>query len=533
MTDRLVAKMNGQCMRQFDNTASGNFDAYQTVTVRKQLSGDLAPLFSGPNPPFDTLLPNPFKADNLGRFQFYLDNGEYKFEFGDPVIDSATIENVQVYNLNGIAINDADSDGIAYYRQAGSWVQIVPMPAEPQDGGLYAREDETWKEFAEMHYPFKVGDVYRSNTGVIDANRDFQLDGIERNNVDWPLIAGTVGYPIGAGGITGFTGDSRSIPAILSSSDTYVNSDGSLSMSANLSSIVISTDASRVYSSSISTPESIRLYYPLDSPSTDIIAMAASGNMYTIDNLGNFTNINTNIPVAGTGDIRYTDLVDGILTYYISTTSRGLFNVNDYTYTTVNSLPPVGNQAFYAKIFKGQFYIAFRNSSAGSSGVYRTSDFVTKEIVYEDFTTTSIYKICSNNDALYIFKSELPQVFKVSNNGSDFSDVSYSAGGAGSQVSNIHNNRDAIYYRDDSSTGIDVGYIITNSGLTIYNFPVAESVNGSTRCNFDNLTSEIVARNRPLNKDSRFKALFSSGETFTPPDVPKTADEQFYYVRGK
>jgi hypothetical protein len=152
-----VQKYNGQLIRQFASSVSGNAASGVTVAVRKQSDNSLATLYVDNNIAGATL-PNPLTTSSTGHFAFYADDGVYTLTFSDTtpqqVIQLQDVGALQdqfdaaVLNAGyipsgtftaGAALTQANqvmSDGSSYWRWDGSFPKTVGAGSSPTPTGV-------------------------------------------------------------------------------------------------------------------------------------------------------------------------------------------------------------------------------------------------------------------------------------------------------------------------------------------------------------------------------------------------------------
>jgi 4-alpha-glucanotransferase len=97
-----MQKYNGQLIRQFASSVSGNAASGVTVTVRRQSDSGLATLYVDNNIAGATL-PNPITSSSTGHFSFYAPDDVYTLTFSDTTP-------VQVIQLQDVAELQAQFD---------------------------------------------------------------------------------------------------------------------------------------------------------------------------------------------------------------------------------------------------------------------------------------------------------------------------------------------------------------------------------------------------------------------------------------
>lgn len=152
-----MQKYNGQLIRQFASSVSGNAASGVTVTVRRQSDAGLATLYVDNNIAGATLS-NPITTSSTGHFAFYAADGVYTLTFSDStpvqVIQLQDVGELQeqfdaaVLNAGyipsgtfsaGATITQANqvlSDGSSYWRWDGSFPKVVTAGSEPAPTGV-------------------------------------------------------------------------------------------------------------------------------------------------------------------------------------------------------------------------------------------------------------------------------------------------------------------------------------------------------------------------------------------------------------
>lgn len=152
-----MQKYNGQLIRQFASSITGNAASGVTVTVRKQSDASLATLYVENNIAGATL-PNPLTTTDKGFFAFYAADGVYTLTFSDStpqqVIQLQDVAELQtqfdaaVLNAGyipsgaftaGATLTQANqvlSDGSSYWRWDGSFPKVVTAGSSPTPTGV-------------------------------------------------------------------------------------------------------------------------------------------------------------------------------------------------------------------------------------------------------------------------------------------------------------------------------------------------------------------------------------------------------------
>jgi hypothetical protein len=152
-----VQKYNGQLIRQFASSVSGNAASGVTVTVRKQSDNSLATLYVDNNIAGATLS-NPLTTSATGHFSFYAADDVYTLDFSDTtpnqVIQLQDVGELQsqfdaaVLNAGyipsgtftaGATLTQANqvlSDGSSYWRWDGSFPKVVGAGSSPAPTGV-------------------------------------------------------------------------------------------------------------------------------------------------------------------------------------------------------------------------------------------------------------------------------------------------------------------------------------------------------------------------------------------------------------
>jgi hypothetical protein len=151
-----MQKYNGQLIRQFASSVSGNAASGVTVTVRRQSDSGLATLYVDNNIAGATL-PNPITSSSTGHFSFYAPDDVYTLTFSDTtpvqVIQLQDVAELQaqfdsaVLNAGyipsgtfsaGATLTQANqvlSDGSSYWRWDGSLPKTVTAGSAPTPTG--------------------------------------------------------------------------------------------------------------------------------------------------------------------------------------------------------------------------------------------------------------------------------------------------------------------------------------------------------------------------------------------------------------
>ncbi len=512
------AAIEGKCVRQFNSKSSGNFDAYQRVTVRNQVTSALAVFYSGVG---DETIPITYlTCDSQGKFSALLEQGKYKFEFGDPVQDSMTIEDVQVFDPSALSIDKAPSDGTQRYRSNGAWVTISEFPEAPVDGQLFARSDQDWETFNELHYPNKVGDVYRSNTGNIDIGRDLPLTGGTYNVVDWSEIAGTVGYPIDSVGVDSVTYLSSNTLARVGLQ--YVNglivtfqgwTDDDFQSFNSISSVNACAN-SVVYQDKVIGIEGSNIY---QFDSVTKLNSIISSSLYSFSVFGDIKRRTAAISESNGIILFAGDNTSELFTYTIGLDSKSAV-------TLPNSPSGYSTVGFS----NSEFYITQQNTSQAT--LLKTSDFVSYTEVSPIMNGNVNYNINSANNNIYATDVSAGVCYKTSDglvvskvitlpNLNGTYTVSPVLGINNFLLCSSKNNSSTDYYSKDDGDN----WSVLPSSLELGHAAFNESSSRLATC-YD-ITS--------TGQGDVYDLVLSGGGTFTTPNVPLTLDKHNYYVRGK
>ena len=535
-----MKKYAGYISRQFDSQQFGNPDVGQTVTVREYLSqtedGAIATIYSD-NGINET--PNPFSADDKGRFDFYAANGRYVIEFGAPVISSQTVRDISLFDSADFdgGVEEAPINSNKYARKDADWEIAQDFVDAPITGDIFGRKDGQWEAINGVTYPSKVGDTYVSNSGAISVTDHFALDGVDRLIADWPLIAGTSGFPILPSELISSDNIVRGInpPSGFSSSRrTMTNSDGSLhvQISSSVGFIAISEDANRQYTQQIATPEQMtNMIIPLKSPNTDFMIFANTGRIYIFNSSSKtFTDTFKNTGMTGGygGGQSGMDYNSTLSVVYKTIGQCVTTNLSTFD-STVNTFPMnSGDQIInYYTIFKDWVYASYRNINAGTSGIYRTQDFVTKEVVLSTNIALELRQIHSTDDYICFLSRNEGKLF-TSFDGDNFNEITGSLVlGSTSTLLRIDNLSSNLIIDTNGSTG----FVISSQGL-LTNIDLLTLGNPSTCC-FDTLTSEVVFDVSGSASDKRYEVEISGTDSFSVPLVPDLTFGHKYYVKGK
>jgi len=152
-----MQKYNGQLIRQFASSITGNAASGVTVTVRRQSDAGLATLYVEDNIAGATLS-NPITTTSTGHFAFYAPDDVYTLTFSDStpvqVIQLQDVAELQaqfdaaVLNAGyipsgtftaGATLTQANqvlSDGSSYWRWDGSFPKVVTAGSEPTPTGV-------------------------------------------------------------------------------------------------------------------------------------------------------------------------------------------------------------------------------------------------------------------------------------------------------------------------------------------------------------------------------------------------------------
>jgi len=152
-----MQKYNGQLIRQFASSVSGNAASGVTVMVRRQSDSALATLYAENSTSGATLV-NPITTSSTGHFSFYAEDGVYTLTFSDTtpqqVIQLQDVSELQaqfdaaVLNAGyipsgtfsaGATLTQANqvlSDGSSYWRWDGSFPKVVTAGSAPTPTGV-------------------------------------------------------------------------------------------------------------------------------------------------------------------------------------------------------------------------------------------------------------------------------------------------------------------------------------------------------------------------------------------------------------
>jgi hypothetical protein len=152
-----MQKYNGQLIRQFASSVSGNAASGVTVMVRRQSDSALATLYAENSTSGATLV-NPITTSSTGHFSFYAADGVYMLTFSDStpaqIIQLQDVSELQAqfdaavlnagYIPSGTFIvgatltqaNQVLSDGSSYWRWDGSFPKTVTAGSAPTPTGV-------------------------------------------------------------------------------------------------------------------------------------------------------------------------------------------------------------------------------------------------------------------------------------------------------------------------------------------------------------------------------------------------------------
>jgi len=152
-----MQRYNGQLIKQFASSITGNAASGVTVTVRRQSDDGLATLYVENNIAGATLS-NPITTTSTGHFAFYAPDDVYTLTFSDStpvqVIQLQDVAELQaqfdaaVLNAGYIPsgtfaagatltqANQALSDGSSYWRWDGSFPKVVTAGSAPTPVGV-------------------------------------------------------------------------------------------------------------------------------------------------------------------------------------------------------------------------------------------------------------------------------------------------------------------------------------------------------------------------------------------------------------
>jgi hypothetical protein len=152
-----MQKYNGQLIRQFASSVSGNAASGVTITVRRQSDSGLATLYVDNNIAGATLS-NPITSSTTGHFSFYAEDGLYTLTFSDTtpqqVIQLQDLVGLQTQFENAVLnagyipsgtfsaggtltqANQVLSDGSAFWRWDGALPKTVTAGSAPTPTGV-------------------------------------------------------------------------------------------------------------------------------------------------------------------------------------------------------------------------------------------------------------------------------------------------------------------------------------------------------------------------------------------------------------
>jgi len=152
-----MQKYNGQLIRQFASSVSGNAASGVAVTVRRQSDGAIATLYADNNTAGATLS-NPLTTSAVGHFAFYAADGVYTLTFSDTtpqqVIQLQDLVGLQTQFENAVLnagyipsgtfsagatltqANQVLSDGSSYWRWDGALPKTVTAGSAPTPTGV-------------------------------------------------------------------------------------------------------------------------------------------------------------------------------------------------------------------------------------------------------------------------------------------------------------------------------------------------------------------------------------------------------------
>jgi hypothetical protein len=529
-----MKKYEGYIQRQFDSQQFGNPDVGQTVTVREfignNFQGDIATIFvdNGTNP-----MPNPFSADDKGRFSFYAANGRYTLEFGAPVISSQTVKDISLFDSADFdgGVEEAPINSNKYARKDADWEIAQDFVDAPSTGDIFGRKNGQWEAINGVTYPSKVGDTYVSNSGAISVTDHFALDGVDRLIADWPLIAGTAGFPLESADPSTFLGTSQSgnggsRSSIVSNDGTIVYSfydegnfapkyslDGAKTWIPTGTGTKPRLNNMRPYKDNkfIGTGSSLNRLYIIDVtalpvPDESFLSVSYSWFPGAFDISDN--NVLVGSPVSSTIRVSMPD---------------DFLNYTDYPYSTAsgNSVGTFINVSF----FKGYFYFSFNDADVNL--ITRTSDFTTFEPVNSGLPSISgvsgLGRIFSTDDAIYW--NESTALYR-SSDGLNFSFVSNMPT---ANLKRVWNTSDIIFtYQSNNNVNSKVSFdggmtfekvspLIMKSNYTAFVVPNPPFKNGI----LTNTNATIVDTDTPIVA------------SFTTPLLQDIAIGHKYYVKGK
>lgn len=190
-----MQKFKGVVLRQFDSVGTGNVESGAEIQVLNQADDSVATIYSDNGV---TEKANPFRSSSLGEYEFFAANGLYKILIGNPV--QKTEENVSLFDSADFSgFPEAPNDGEVYARDGLNEQWVEATEEAPDDGLPYVRRNGVWvagNSVSGGGYPAKVGDIYESSSGAIDASRDLELNGQTVSGTDYPDLAGLPGYVV-------------------------------------------------------------------------------------------------------------------------------------------------------------------------------------------------------------------------------------------------------------------------------------------------------------------------------------------------
>ncbi len=212
-----MQKYNGQLIRQFASSVSGNAASGVTVTVRRKSDNALATLYVDNNTA-GAALTNPVTTSATGHFAFYAADGVYTLTFSDgtpqqvvQLQDTVALqEQFDNAMLNagyipsgtfaaGATLTQANqvlSDGSSYWRWDGSFPKTVAAGSAPTPVGVGA-----WFNVGDMNLRQELSQG-KAAAGLYVTPEMFGVVGASSNDNALFLSAAATGKPIKAFGST-------------------------------------------------------------------------------------------------------------------------------------------------------------------------------------------------------------------------------------------------------------------------------------------------------------------------------------------
>jgi len=233
-----MQKYNGQLIRQFSSSVSGNAASGVTVTVRRQSDSGLATLYVDNNIAGATLS-NPITSSATGHFAFYAPDDVYTLTFSDStpvqVIQLQDVAELQaqfdaaVLNAGyipsgtftaGATLTQANqvlSDGSSYWRWDGGFPKVVAAGSEPTPTGvgnwIVLSDFALRGELADADSTVLVGGVDAGSIGqsykrrvvfapLLTSNTAAQNSAILQDKIDYANSLNSAVAGFGAGAVT-------------------------------------------------------------------------------------------------------------------------------------------------------------------------------------------------------------------------------------------------------------------------------------------------------------------------------------------